>query len=131
VVIVDTSVWIDFFNGKESHQVASLETMIDQTRPVGLTDIVLTELLQGCATEREARELEQHLLAFLVLRLENLADFTAAAELFRKARDSGLNIKSGDCLIAVPCIRTGASLLHADKDFDLLAECTPLKIWNG
>jgi predicted nucleic acid-binding protein len=75
---------------------------------------------------------ERHFRAFPILRLEPLDDFVLAAELYRSARLAGVTIrKTLDCLIAAPCVRTGAPLLHADEDFDRLASCTPLRIWSG
>ena len=61
----------------------------------------------------------------------SLDDFSLAAELYRSARQAGVTIsKTIDCLIAAPCVRTRASLLHADADFDRLATCTPLKVFR-
>lgn len=66
-----------------------------------------------------------------MLRLDGLEDFALAAELYRRARRAGVTIrKTLDCLIAAPCVRTGAPILHADADFDRLAECTPLRLYT-
>lgn len=131
MIVVDTSVWIDFFNGTAATHVDQLIELIEQNQPIALTDIVLTEILQGLRSEKEARSVEEHLLSFPILQLKNLEDFTLAAQLYRTARRAGITIrKTLDCLIAAPCIRTGAPLLHADSDFDRLAQCTPLRIWG-
>ena len=98
---------------------------------MALTDVVMTEVLQGIASERQARQVERHLRAFPILQLEAVEDFVLAADLYRSARSSGVTIgKTLDCLIAAPCVRTGAPLLHADADFDRLAGCTPLRIFR-
>jgi len=66
-----------------------------------------------------------------VLRLEGLDDFSLAASLYRTARAKGVTIrKTLDCLIAAPCVRTGAPLLHSDADFDRLASCSSLRIFT-
>jgi predicted nucleic acid-binding protein len=92
--------------------------------------VIFTEVLQGLRSEEEAALVERHLRAFPVLRLEGLDDFALAAALYRTARGEGVTIrKTLDCLIAAPCVRTGAPLLHADADFDRLASCTPLRIF--
>lgn len=66
-----------------------------------------------------------------MLRLEAPDDFALAAQLYRDARRSGVTIrKTLDCLIAAPCVRTGAPLLHADAGFDRLASCTPLRVYR-
>jgi predicted nucleic acid-binding protein len=74
---------------------------------------------------------EHHLRAFPVLRLENLDDFALAARLYRTARQAGVTIrKTLDCLIAAPCVREGAPILHSDEDFDRLASCTSLEVFG-
>jgi predicted nucleic acid-binding protein len=87
------------------------------------------EILQGLRSEREASRVHQRLLAFPILRLRELDDFVLAAKLYRTARRAGITIRRTlDCLIAAPCVRTGSPVLHADRDFDRLASCTPLRI---
>jgi predicted nucleic acid-binding protein len=131
VIVVDTSVWIDVLNGRDSPQALRCVELIEGGEPIALTDIVFTEILQGFRSDREARLVEGHLKAFPVLRLDGLEDFALAAELYRRARRAGVTIrKTLDCLIAVPCVRSGAPILHADADFDRLAECTPLRIYS-
>jgi predicted nucleic acid-binding protein len=130
VIVVDTSVWIDVLNDNDTPQASRCVELIESGEPVALTDAVLTEVLQGLRTEREAQLVERHLRAFPILRLGGTEDFVLAAELYRTARRSGITIrKTLDCLIAAPCVRTGAPILHADSDFDLLASCTPLRIY--
>jgi predicted nucleic acid-binding protein len=132
MIVVDTSVWIDVLNDIDSSGAQSCIELIEAGEPVALTDVVFTEVLQGLRSEREARTVESHLRAFPILRLDDLEDFTLAAELYRSARRAGVTIrKTLDCLIAAPCVRTGAPLLHADSDFDRLASCTPLRLWTA
>ena len=129
MIVVDTSVWIDFFRDSGSWQVEHLAQLIADDDPIALTDIVLTEVLQGLPNDREARRVERRLLAFDVLRLEALDDFRRAASLYRQARSRGITIRRTlDCLIASVCVRDGAPLLHADADFDRLATCTRLRV---
>ena len=131
MIVVDTSVWIDVLNKQRSPQAERCVELIEAGEPIALTDIVVTEILQGFRSEREARLVERHLRAFPILRLDGLDDFVLAAELYRRARRAGVTIrKTLDCLIAAPCVRTGAPLLHADADFDRLAECTPLRLYT-
>lgn len=130
MIVVDTSVWVDVLNDAPTAQARRCVELIEAGEPLALTDIILTEILQGLRSEKEAHLVERHLRAFPILRLEGLDDFALAAELYRTARRAGVTIrKTLDCLIAVPCVRTGAPLLHADEDFDRLATCTPLKVW--
>jgi predicted nucleic acid-binding protein len=131
VIVVDTSVWIDVLNGVASRRADLCVALIERGEPVALTDVVLTEVLQGLRSTREARTVERHLRAFPILRLEGLEDHVLAADLYRTARAAGVTIrKTLDCLIAAPCVRTGAPLLHDDADFDRLAGCTALRIYE-
>lgn len=130
MIVVDTSVWIDVLNDTPAPQAQRCVELIESGEPIALTDVILTEVLQGLRSDREAALVERHLRAFPILRLEDLEDFALAAKLYREARRAGVTIrKTLDCLIAAPCVRTGAPLLHADHDFDRLASCTPLRIW--
>ena len=131
MIVVDTSVWIEVLNEQRSPQAERCVELIEAGEPIALTDIVVTEILQGFRSEREARLVERYLRAFPILRLDGLDDFVLAAELYRRARRAGVTIrKTLDCLIAAPCVRTGAPLLHADADFDRLAKCTPLRLYS-
>ncbi len=131
MIVVDTSVWIDVLNGNSTRQSEICVELIETGQPVGLTDVVFGEILQGLRDDGEADEVARHLRAYPILGLEGLSDFEFAASLYRQARVAGITIrKTLDCLIAVPCIRAGAPLLHADRDFDLLASCSELKIWR-
>lgn len=131
MIVVDTSVWIDVLNERDSLQARRCVELIEAGEPIALTDVVVTEILQGLRSDREARLVERHLRAFPILRLNRLDDFVLAAELYRAARGAGVTIrKTLDCLIAAPCVRTGAPILHADADFDQLARCTPLRVYT-
>ena len=131
MIVVDTSVWIDVLGGRRTGQARRCVELIEGGDPVALTDVIFAEILQGLRSDDEAELVERHLRAFPVLRLEGLDDFALAASLYRTARSQGVTIRNTlDCLIAAPCIRTGAPLLHADADFDRLASCSPLRIFD-
>jgi predicted nucleic acid-binding protein len=128
-VIADTSVWIDFFAGRDTWQVELLAREIEDEQPVGLTDVIYTELLQGIRHDGDLLALERQLLAFDILGLDGLDDFRAAAQLYRSARRAGLTIRrTTDCLIAAVCIRADRPLLHRDADFDHLAAVSALEL---
>lgn len=131
MIVVDTSVWVDVLRGEASQAADRCVALIEEGAPLALTDVVLTELLQGVSDEGEAALLERHLRAFPILRLQGIDDFVLAARLYRTARRAGVTVrKTLDCLIAAPCVRTGAPLLHADSDFDRLASCTSLRLYE-
>ncbi len=131
MIVVDTSVWIDVLGGRRTRQARRCVDLIEGGDPVALTDVVFAEILQGLSSDADAELVERHLRAFPVLRLEGLDDCALAAELYRTARNKGVTIRNTlDCLIAAPCVRTGAPLLHSDADFDRLASCTSLRIFT-
>jgi predicted nucleic acid-binding protein len=128
-VIVDTSVWIDFFAGRDPWQVGLLVQQLDDEQPVGLTDVVYAEILQGIKDDGVLLGVERQLLALDIVGLEGLDDFRSAAQLYRAARRQGLTIRrTADCLIATVCIRRGRPLLHDDVDFEHLAAVSPLRV---
>jgi predicted nucleic acid-binding protein len=129
VIVVDTTVWVDFFRGRDDPHVAELTGLIEDDVGVALTDIVLTEVLQGVRSGKEASRVEKRLRAFDILRLSDLKDFTRAAELYRLARSKGFTIRRTlDCLIASVCVREQTPILHNDADFDRLAVASPLEV---
>jgi predicted nucleic acid-binding protein len=131
MIVVDTSVWIDVLGGRRTRQARRCVELIEAGDPVALTDVIFAEILRGLRSDDEAKLVEQHLRAFPVMRLEGLDDFALAASLYRTARLAGVTIRNTlDCLIAAPCVRTGAPLLHSDADFDRLASCSSLKVFT-
>ncbi|MGH3932361.1 MAG: type II toxin-antitoxin system VapC family toxin [Pseudonocardiaceae bacterium] len=126
-VVVDSSVWIDFLAGKPTWQALSVRALARRGESIWLTDVVLTELLQGARDDADLARLESYLAPFEVARLESLDDFRLAATLRRAARKAGTPVRSTtDCLIAAVCIREGLHLLHDDSDFDHLAKVSDL-----
>ena len=131
MIVVDTSVWVDFLDERATPQVGRLTSLIRGDAPTALTDVVLTELLRGVATQHDADKLDEDLARFPTLQLNHLDDFRAAAQLYRTARNAGYTIGSvADLLIAAICVREDAPILHADADFDRLASCTPLRVFE-
>lgn len=128
-LFVDSSVWIDFFADRATWQVEDMSHRLLAGEQVGLTDIVLTELLQGARNDGDLARLEGYLAPFEVARLQSLDDFRLAAALRRAGRKAGTPIRATtDCLIAAVCIREGRPLLHDDRDFDHLAEVSDLTV---
>lgn len=130
LIVVDSSVWIDFLNETATPQATELQSLIRSEHAVALTGLILTEVLQGLSSESEADLTADFLESFPFLPM-NPPDYVEAARLFRSARNQGITISNrNDLQIAVPCIRENAWLLHRDSDFDLLATVSDLKIWQ-
>lgn len=128
MIVVDTTVWIDYFAGRtDQPHVAELLRLIDADAGIALTDVILGEILQGLRGEHTVRRVDKRLQAFDILRLRTLDDFRNAAALYRHARSKGKTIRRTlDCLIAAVCIREDCVILHNDRDFDHLAGVTDL-----
>ena len=115
---MDTTVWVDYFQGVENPETEWLNTELDRQR-LGLTDIILCEVLQGVRDDVVAREVERRLLNLEVFDTGGVAVAREAARNYRALRSRGHTVrKTIDCLIATFCLRGQHSLLHRDRDFD-------------
>jgi predicted nucleic acid-binding protein len=118
VVIVDTTVWVDYFHGVDNSETQWLDTELDRQR-LGLTDIILCEVLQGVRDDVVAKAVERSLLKLEVFEPGGIALAREAAHNYRALRSRGYTVrKTIDCLIATFCLRGDHSLLHRDRDFD-------------
>jgi predicted nucleic acid-binding protein len=119
VVIVDSSVWVDYLNGIPTVQTDWLDNEVGRQR-LGLTDLILCEVLQGIRDDRRFVQVQRELLEFEVFS-GNDTDLAIEAGLnYRKLRARGHTVRRTiDCLIATFCLAGGHSLLHSDRDFDL------------
>lgn len=118
MVIVDTTVWVDYFRGIRNSETDWLDTELDRQR-LGLTDIILCEVLQGVHDDSAAADVERRLRKLEVFETGGVELATEAARNYRVLRARGHTVrKTIDCLIATFCIRSGHSLLHRDRDFD-------------
>lgn len=129
MIVVDTSAWIELFR-KTAHPVASiLRELLERREDVAITELIYLELLAGAPSGTAFARLRSRLLALPILRPEGLADYEEAAEIYRACRAAGQTPRSQiDCLIAVAAIRQRASLLHNDRDYELIARHTTLKV---
>ena len=131
MIVADTSSWIELLRNTQHPVATTLEELINGGEEVGITEVIVMELLAGARPGSLARELRSRLLSYQILPIGGLDDFEEAAMIYRSCRDGGHAIRSiNDCLIAVPVLRQGASLLHNDKDFDVIARHTGLKIYK-
>ena len=130
-ILVDTSVWIDFFNGIKTKEADILSDYINEDYPVYLCDVVLQEILQGFSSEKDYKKVKDILLSFPFLETIPIDFAIGAADLYRKLRKKGTTIrKSNDCLIACHGIYYMIPVLHRDRDFSLIEKHTKLKTVN-
>ena len=118
MILVDSSVWIDYLRGTASPQAEKLDALLG-TAPLAIGDLILTEVLQGCATDREFNAVKRTLSTLHTVNLGGLELAIEAAKNFRKLRALGFTVrKTIDTVIATRCIMDGLELLHSDRDFD-------------
>ena len=128
MVIVDTTVWIDYLNGVQTPQTDWLDTEVEKQR-LGLTDLILCEILQGVKTDEQATEAQRELMKFEVMPMSGIELAVAAAQNYRKLRAKGRTVrKTVDCLIATFCLTNGFTLLHNDRAFDPFEEILGLRV---
>jgi predicted nucleic acid-binding protein len=118
VVIVDTTVWVDYLQGVNNLETDWLHAELDRQR-LGLTDVILCEVLQGLRDDFVANDVERKLLKLDVFETGGIELAREAARNYRALRSRGHTVrKTIDCLIATFCLREHHSLLHRDRDFD-------------
>ena len=118
-IMVDTSVWIEFFRGNSTPEVKRLESYIQENERVFTGDLILAELLQGIRHSRELAAFETAFRGFLVVEMVGETNARQSAAFYRQLRSQGITVrKMIDCLIATWCILNQTPLLHADRDFD-------------
>ncbi len=118
MVIVDTTVWIDYLGGVENRETAWLETALRRER-LGLTDLILSEVLQGIREDAVFERVRNDLTKFRIFSTGGTNLAIAAAQNYRNLRRGRFTIrKTIDCWIATFCLLSGHTLLHRDRDFD-------------
>ena len=117
MTIVDSTVWVDYFRGRENAQTTWLDEHV-ASDPIGLTDLILCEVLQGVRDEESLPKLQRDLAAFHMFESCGVSLAVAAAANYRTLRARGRTVKTIDCLIATFCLLNGHALLHNDRDYD-------------
>jgi hypothetical protein len=128
MVLVDTSVWVDFFKGTQTSQVSTLEDLIQFEEDLCISGVILAEVLQGIQSDIDYRKTLDYFETLIYLPMDQ-SSFILAAALYRGARRMGLTIRSTiDCLIAACAIHHSVPLLQNDRDFQAIARCSRLKL---
>ena len=128
MILVDSSVWIDYFRGSITAQTETLDRLLG-SEALAIGDLMLTEVLQGFAGERAFNEARKLLTSLEVIELGGQGVAIQAARNFRALRNLGVTVrKTIDTVIATRCIESGYDLLHNDRDFDPFAKHLGLRI---
>lgn len=128
MTLADTSAWVEFLRGTGSATHLRLRDLVGGPS-LATTDVVVMEVLAGALDEGHLRGLRRLLGACELLPTEGPEDYERAAALYRTCRHGGETVRAlTDCLIAAVAVRSGASLLHADADFNALARHSALEV---
>lgn len=128
MILVDTTVWVDLFRGRNTAQVKALERFLADGEDICTCGLILTEVLQGIREDSEYRRTRSRFDALLYLPMDR-ESFVNAADLYRTLRRKGVTIrKPVDCMIAAVAIEHDVPLLHNDRDFDRISEHSKLKV---
>ena len=118
MLVVDTTVWVDYFNGVENSKTDFLNTILDKT-PILIGDLILAEVLQGFRHDPDFEKVRRALGKYLQVNMVNSALAVQSARNFRFLRQKGITVrKTIDSLIATYCIENDHELLHNDSDYD-------------
>src|ERR1700693_4399600 len=128
MIIIDTTVWIDYLRGTENPETRWLDRELQRQR-MGLTDLILCEVLQGIRDQNTFAQVQADLMKFHVFQTGGSALAVAAAHNYRHSRHHGYTVrKTIDCLIATFCLQAKHQLLHRDHDFDSFEKVLGLQV---
>jgi predicted nucleic acid-binding protein len=126
LILVDTSVWVDFFSSSPGRAGSELRRLIDEVEPFALTGVVVTEILQGLT--QDVNRIERFLSMWDLLEPRGFSTYREAAAISRLARSRGISLTTIDTLIAAIALEHRASLFTLDKDFSRVARITCLRL---
>lgn len=122
MIVVDTSVWIDYFNGTDTPQADTLDALLGH-EAIALGDLILVEVLQGFRSDRNYRQAKSLLTSLTVFEMLGAENAVRSADHYRALRARGVTVrKTVDVVIATFCIADGHALLYSDRDFDPFVE---------
>ena len=128
-ILVDSSVWIDFFNNVENRQTGILTDLLINESSICTCPVILQEVLQGIMDDKHFYRVKADLETFDLLQVQPLEGALEAVNLYRSLRKKGITIRrSNDCLIAHYAIFHKAFVLHKDRDFTFIAQHTDLQL---
>jgi hypothetical protein len=131
MVLVDTSILIDFLRGSDNAAVRRFQQILESNIPFGITPLIYLEVLQGTRTDKDYATVKSYLETHRFFSLlDEKESYAAAARIYFDCRRKGITINSTvDCLIAQTAIENDLTLLHNDADFDRMRRVAPLKIY--
>ncbi len=129
MILVDSSVWIDFLSSSPGRAGAELRRMIAEAEPLAVTGVIVAEVLQGL--RRDVSQIEHYLSLWEMLEPRGFPSYREAAAIFRLARAKGIALTTIDALVAAIALEHGASVFTLDKDFARIARITRLPLYSA
>jgi predicted nucleic acid-binding protein len=127
MILVDSSVWVDYFNGRATRETDYLDTLLG-TEPVAIGDLILAEVLQGFRSDADFAAAKELMACLTLYGLLGAALALKVAENYRALRKRGVTVrKTADTIIATFCIDRSIPLLYSDRDFDPFVKYLGLK----
>ena len=127
MVLVDTTVWIDFFADRPQPHVAALQKLIEEDADLCVCGVILAEVLQGIRADADYRKTKDYFESLILVPMRRTT-FEKSAALYRSLRKKGVTIRKPiDCMIASVAVEHALPLLHNDRDFDQIAQHSKLK----
>lgn len=128
---MDASVWIEFFQRKNSMYSNKLKELIENEENLCLTDITVTEILQGISDDNLFDELKTYLYDFPIFKAKDISTYISAANIYRVCRRNGSQIRNTiDTLVSAIAIENDFEVFHNDRDFNTISKYTKLKIFK-
>lgn len=128
MILVDSSVWVDFFRSSPGRAGAELRRMIEENEPFALAGVVVAEVLQGLT--RDSGRIEGFLAQWDLLEPQGFETYREAAAIYRAARARGVSLTTIDTLIAAVALEHGARVFTLDQDFSRTARITGLALYR-
>jgi predicted nucleic acid-binding protein len=131
MILVDTSVLIDFLKGTKNKESRKFESILRMNIPFGINSFIFQEILQGAGSEKEYDLLKNYLATQRFYNpTDSVESFDKAAGIYMDCRKKGITIRSTiGCIIAVTALEHDLFLLHNDKDYVLMQKVIPLKFY--
>ena len=128
MILVDSSVWVDFFSSKPGRGGGELRRMIEESEPFALTGVVVAEVLQGLT--RDAGRVEGFLAQWEMLEPQGFGTYREAAAIYCAARARGVSLTTIDTLIAAVALEHRASVFTLDQDFSRIVRITGVELYR-
>ena len=129
MILPDSSAWIEYLRASGSPVHQAMRELVRNPSRLAVTEPVVMEVLAGSRSDQQLATHRGALLDLRLLPIDGLAGFEEAALIFRRCRSEGETLRSlVDCMVAVPALRAGASVLHQGRDFDAIARHTDLRV---